>query len=150
MEAFELITKLSEYATAKGWIFINGDEYYSNADADVEIAAGQLVLRVDLTATPTRGIGNRLTKINYNGLIGLGIKVDSDGKQADLDESFSQKYERRLKFLSQTLAMEAQSIACVNNLQIVSEQYIYAINRFDMNIDFVYGTINFEQESFGT
>ena len=146
-------------STSKGWLFFNGDQFYVNADLnndyedgypEVTIPAGTLVLRIDLNATPTRAIGNRLNTINYTGLIALGRKKDPDDTEASLDESFDQKYLRRLKELLQTLSTEIGKFACGEELQIVSESYIYDINEFDTNIDFVAGTFNILQETFST
>jgi hypothetical protein len=148
MEAFGIVDKLQELATAKGWLFLNGDNFYANIDADAKINVNQLVLWVDLNATPGRARGNALTRINYTGFIALGRKKESESQQASLDESKHQKYNRRLKELLQVLADELKAISCANNLQIVAEDYVYDINTFDTNIDFVVGNVNIEQEVF--
>jgi hypothetical protein len=152
MEAYGLIDKLSDYALAKGWLFFNGDNYYTNIDADVEIADNQFVLRVNLNAVPTRSGGNRTNTINYTGLIALGRKREvvsgQETTEASLDESFEQKYNRRLKEMINTLSSDMGEFACANGCQILTENYIYDVNQFDTNIDFVVGQFNIEQFAF--
>ena len=155
MEAFKLAEQLKLYAESKGWLFFNGDNFYANIDADGKANVGQLALWVNLNTDSSRGLGNRLNKINYTGLIALGGKFDADytiptayDTNANLDESFQQKYERRLTMLMQTISNELGSFSCANNLQIITESYIYDINKFDTNFDFVVGQINIEQETF--
>jgi hypothetical protein len=152
MEAYGLIDKLSDYALEKGWLFFNGDNYYTNIDADVEIADNQFVLRVNLNAVPTRSGGNRTNTINYTGLIALGRKREvvsgQETTEASLDESFEQKYNRRLKEMINTLSVDMGEFACANGCQILTENYIYDVNQFDTNIDFVVGQFNIEQFAF--
>lgn len=149
MEAFGLIDKLYEYSLANDWVFLNGDNFYANIDADTEMKADQLVLWVEINASPAYGIGNRLNQINYTGLIALGYHKDLDETESSLDESFNQKYNRRLKDLLQTLSDAVSNVSCANNLQIISANMVYDINKFDTNIDFVAGTFNIEQSTFG-
>ena len=155
MEAFNLVEKLESHAISKGWLFFNGDEFYANVDADGKADIGQLALWINLNIDSSRGKGNRLSKINYTGLIALGGKFDdnytienNNNTNANLDESFDQKYKRRLSTLLKTLSDELGIVSCANNLQIITENYIYDINKFDTNFDFVVGQFNIEQETF--
>lgn len=165
MEAFNIADELKQWAEAKDWVFLLGDQFYANIEAtedyDVsdeqfrQIDAGQPVLWCNLEANETRAIGNRVSAINYTGLLGLGIKKDADYSiledaktNANLDETFKQKYDRRLKDLLQLFSNEMKMFACANNLQILDSSYVYDINKFDTNIDFVIGTFDIEQESF--
>jgi hypothetical protein len=148
MEKFKLVDELRDFAADNGWLFYNGDNFYVNIDADAEAQDGQLILWLDVNATPGRAKGNRLNRIEYTGSISLGRKFDDDGTPASLDESFDQKYTRRLSPLLTLLSDAIKEFTCANELQVESENYIYDINRFDTNIDFVVGTFTIVQEVF--
>lgn len=136
MDNFDIIGVLEAYAISKGWDFIYGfDDFDSNALAVRDYANGKLLLIADFNSVPTYKNGV-ITEITYNCLLMLGRKFDADGTAASLDETPQQKYDRRLKFLAQTLANAIAEVACNNELEVPSAPISVDINLYDTNIDF--------------
>jgi hypothetical protein len=83
--------------------------------------------------------------VRYTGSILLGRKVDADGTDASLDETYLEKYDARLLELMQLLVIFIGQFGCDNELDIEGLELPHAINRFDSNIDFVGGNVTFVQ-----
>jgi hypothetical protein len=167
MNKFDLIGALSNYASSKGWVFLSGHQSIQNYEASTkEYVNGQLVLTADFNAAPLFTQGGKISQIVYNGVLALGIKLDddgtpaveddeetpedetavySDGTPANLDETFIQKYNKRLLILMNTLATNIAAFACANELDVTGADFRLETNKFDSNIDFVVGTITFVQ-----
>lgn len=166
MTRFDIIWALRTYATSKGWSFIAGDNFYQNYEAnEASFYNGKLVLSADFTATVLYR-NNGLTEISYSGVLMLGRKFDLDGTPniaddpltvpneyqvfndstpSNLDETFQQKYDRRLLFLMTELESSIRGFACANELICNSANMTLAMNRFDTNIDFVVANLTFVQ-----
>lgn len=167
MQVYDIIGALRTLATTNGWAFLSGSSSMQNYEASQnEYINGQLVLIAEFNARPIMTRAGKLDSIRYNGVVGLGIKFDDDGTDnieddpetpenetktfndgtpSSLDETFIQKYDRRLLTLMQTLSTNLLSFACANELTIVDADFRLELNKFDTNIDFVIGTITFEQ-----
>jgi hypothetical protein len=149
MEQYGLIRELQALATANDWKFILGTDDYANIEADFHCEVGQLVLWVQMTPNPVRNDGNRISEINYTGAIALLGKFDSDNiNRAQLDETWKQKYDRRLEDIQKLFSDKMKTFACSNQLQIESDTYEYVINIFDTNLDGVEGTFTINQDRF--
>lgn len=145
MDKFDIIGEMFRTARDNGWAFCAGDDFHQNIAATEEtMEDGQLVLAVDFNCTPTF-LNSRVPAISYSGSIALGRKFDDDGTPADLDETFWDKYQRRLLDLQQQLALFIGTFECTHALNVVSAEFVMTINRFDTNIDFVVCNITFEQ-----
>ena len=70
----------------------------------------------------------------------LGQKRE-DTTVATLDETAEQKYDARLKTLLETLTAALGEFACQHQYDITQSNFRVDINRFDINIDVVAGTI---------
>jgi len=146
MDNFNLIGGLRDFAISKNWHFLCGDNFYENFEASqAEFENGQLVFVAEFSANPIFGNGNNISSISYAGTIMLGRKFDEDSTPASLDETFIQKYDRRLLSLMQLLAVNIAQFACANELEISNPSFVLAINKFDTNIDFVVGQITLIQ-----
>lgn len=138
MEQFGIIEAFEALAESKGWKFVYGiDAYYRSIETtNINLDAGQYVLVCDYKATPTYNHG-KITEISYTCLMMLGSKTDSNGTVANLDETSLEKYDRRLKLLSQSLALALGSFSCDNELDLTPFEIIVQQNMFADNIDFV-------------
>jgi len=151
MDNFGLIDVLEQYCTDNDIKFLYGDNFYQNIEASsYEYEADQLVMGADFNARPVRATGGKILSIDYVGAIALGRKFETpdlsnpDGV-ASLDETYIQKYKRRLKDLSQLLSNIVGEIACNNELETTGEDMRFDINKFDTNIDFVVMSLTFTQ-----
>ena len=167
MQNFDLIGALRTFATSKGWVFLSGPTSIQNYEASQqEYVNGQIVMSADFTAAPDYTNAGKISEITYNGVIALGRKCDDDGTEnipddpetpedetvnyndgtaSSLDETFIQKYDRRLLELMTLLSNNIAEFACDNELEITAANFRMETNKFDTNIDFVAGTITIIQ-----
>lgn len=146
MDKFDIIGEMFRTARSNGWAFCAGDDFHQNIAATEEnMEDGQLVLAVDFSCTPTFRNG-KIPIIRYSGAIALGRKFDDDGTPANLDETFWDKYQRRLLYLKQQLALFIGTFECTHSLDVVSAEFASTINQFDTNIDFIICTITLDQQ----
>lgn len=149
MIEFDLIGTLRTYAQTQGWVFLSGAEFYQNYELTAKtlydgLNGGKLVLGSKFNAKPNFKNGS-ITSIQYTGSLMLGQKTDLAGTESSLDETFIQKYDRRLLDLMTLLATTIESIACTNELDVTGVSFEMVVNRFDENIDGVECSITFIQ-----
>ena len=131
-----LIGILRDYCNREHLYFIPGSGAYQNAIMDQSVyAANDLILVCDLNFSPVFG-ENSLNDVQYNGTIALGRKRELQ-TFSTLDETFEQKYDRRLMELSNLLTELLLSLQCQHNFIIDSAQMSYNLNEYDLNADFV-------------
>lgn len=131
-----LIGILRDYCTRENLYFIPGPAAYQNAIMDKSVyAANDLILVCDLQFSPIYG-ENSLNEVQYNGTIALGRKREI-ASVSTLDETFEQKYDRRLMELSNFLTELLLTLQCEHNFLIDSAQMSYNLNEYDLNADFV-------------
>lgn len=131
-----LIGILRDYCDREHLYFIPGSDAYRNAIMDQSIyAANDLILVCDLQFSPVFG-ENSLNEVQYNGTIALGRKRELQ-TVSTLDETFEQKYDRRLMELSNLLTELLLSLQCEHNFVIDSARMSYSLNEYDLNADFV-------------
>lgn len=147
MTAYDLVGALKTYADSLGWAFIFGDNFRKNYEASRKsYAVNQLILAVDpVVATPSITYANKIPEITYTGLILLGRKFEAT-TEACLDETYKQKYDRRLLYLSQALSANMLLFACSQELTVSRLQFDLRINNLDANIDWVAATFTIVQE----
>ena len=148
MEQFGIIRALQTAATNNGWRFISGDRYYRNAELMGKIDVGEIVMTGFCNSMTPRYVNSQIDRITYSAEIMLGRKFDEIGDTSSLDETFIQKYDRRLEELAKLIAVFIASFSCEHRLTIQSANYQYFINVYDENLDFVGGTITFVDEEF--
>ena len=131
-----LIGILRDYCDREHLYFIPGSSAYQNAIMDQSVyTANDLILVCDLQFSPVFG-ENSLNDVQYNGTIALGRKREATSVST-LDETFEQKYDRRLMELSNLLTELLLSLQCEHNFVIDSAQMSYSLNEYDLNGDFV-------------
>ena len=131
-----LIGILRDYCNRENLYFIPGSDAYRNAIMDQSVyAANDLILVCDLQFSPVFG-ENSLNEVQYNGTIALGRKREATSVSS-LDETFQQKYDRRLLELSNLLTELLLLLQCEHNFIIDSAQMSYNLNEYDLNADFV-------------
>ena len=131
-----LIGILRDYCNRENLYFIPGPAAYQNAIMDQSIyAANDLILVCDLQFSPIYG-ENSLNEVQYNGTIALGRKRELQ-TVSTLDETFEQKYDRRLKELANLITELLLSLQCEHNFVIDSVQMSYNLNEYDLNADFI-------------
>lgn len=146
MTNFDIIGAIQTYCTANDYHFISGDSFYINADLSrLEIKTGDIIITALFTASPEYSDGV-INKITYNGVLSCGIKIDLTGEVASLDETYQQKYDRRLLSLMGILSNAISDISCNNSLDVTGVKLLAMINRFAENIDYIEGTVTFIQE----
>lgn len=140
MEQFDIIGALETAATTNGWKF---DFAIDDRNQDFNIGAcnqsfepGENILLAAVRYTPQFS-GAVVSERNFQLLLMLGRKFDLSGKNASLDETSLQKYNRRLFELSKQLEDFIAAFKCDNNLDVTTSNFSFAKNLFDTNIDFV-------------
>jgi len=137
MTHFDLIGALKVYADANDMHFLSGSKWYQNyEESQKTYEDGQFVLACDFNANPIYSKAGVLSEINYQGVIMIGQKFTEDHEACTLDETFYQKYTKRLLVLMQELNTAVRSVACANELTILNVNTTLELNKFDTNIDF--------------
>ena len=95
-----------------------------------------------------RFINSVIDRITYSAEIMLGRKFDEIGDTSSLDETFIQKYERRLEELAKLMATFLASFACEHGLTIQNSTFQFYLNQYDENLDFCGGNVTFVDEDF--
>lgn len=142
MDKFTITTALRTYALSKGWKTLIGDRYHQNAMASRETYdVGDIVIGIfPFISTIPRSVAS-FGEISYRGVILLGRKFEAT-TTANLDETYEQKYDNRLKELIPLLANSVKEFACDNELEY-SGEIADEIDKFDTDIDFVGGLFTF-------
>ena len=131
-----LIGILRDYCDREHLYFIPGPAAYQNAIMDQSVyAVNELILVCDLQFSPVYG-ENSLNEVQYNGTISIGRKREGNSVSS-LDETFEQKYDRRLMELSNLMTELLLSLQCEHDFVIDSAQMSYSLNEYDLNADFV-------------
>jgi hypothetical protein len=144
MEYFGLIDKIRDYCTEHNWIFIYGNDAFANFAIDQnKFYREQKVLVADFTCLPELA-GSKIQAMTYNGIMMLGQKREAL-TTSNLNEYPIEKYDARLKELSQLLTLAIGQISCENEMEVSNLNLKYDLNKFDMNVDFVACSLNFIQ-----
>lgn len=141
MKRYGLIDVLSDYCRSNGIYFICGNDAYVNAVADRHVYdKNELILIAELDMDVNLN-GKFVSSVDYKGTIAIGRKCE-DTETSSLDETFMQKYKARLRELCDLLVSLLTEISCQNEGTINSLSLKYDINKFDLNADFVAGSID--------
>jgi len=144
MEYFGLVDKLRDYCTDHNWVFIYGNDSFANALTDShKYLANQKILVADFSCLPVIE-GSKVQSMTYTGVMMLGQKCEAITKST-LDETPIQKYDNRLKELSQLLTIAIGQISCDNEMEVIGLNMKFDLNKFDLNADFVACSLNFIQ-----
>jgi hypothetical protein len=139
----DLVKVFEDYATLKGWQFAYGTRQilnYETSHKDLELG-DKLLLMFPFTESAQINTNlNVIGKWRFNTQIWLGQKFDVDGSTgtySELDETYEQKYERRLLGLRGTVREMFKDLLCVGGYEMINIQITREVNEFDENLDFV-------------
>lgn len=133
-----VISYLYNYCDSHAIIPCFGPEAYDTILLDQSnLDPGQLILLLDCQAEEN---SDNVGGTEYSGTMTLLRKSEDDGNQgygtiSTLDESYMQKYERRLIELEGMLKSIFQAIECELNGEFTRITYSHQINRYDINAD---------------
>ena len=155
MTFFDLLGALKSYCEnpVNGHIFIAHtptDNLMANYELGTQSSDyGQHIVIAGFDENVNFGNAAKANKIDYSGSIMYGIKFDAipgpdEGEEAattsteaNLDETYFQKYLLRLKQLRQDLLTFIESFACDHDLKVTQCKFTDLVNFFDDNADFV-------------
>lgn len=141
MEAFNFYGKLQEYCKQHKIFLALGEQEYANYISDKKCYdAYDMIMCADLRLTPVFNESS-VQDVTYTGTIALGRKRE-ENTQSTLDELFHQKYERRLKDLTEILVSIFEEFMCTEEITINRCEISYRINVYDVNIDFVSANVS--------
>lgn len=139
MDVSEIIKEIVE---ALGYDFTEGSSEYVNATLNTFDLQNKSLVYV----TPIVEQGNYSSGVqseaSINAVIGLAVKNDGI-YQANLDESYIEKRERRLKNMKINLKTLLKKIGCNEKLQFTSHRIFTEINQFSENVDILMAEVNF-------
>lgn len=101
------------------------------------LAIGQLILCADLR------VEDNLDGALFTGTLVL-LRKNEEETKSSLDESFEQKYERRLLYLEGQLKTIITEMECSLDGEVLSATYQHVINQYDLNCDGVQLTFDFK------
>lgn len=150
MVKFGLLSAIRDYSLSKGYAFFMGADEYINAIMDKKkYANNEYIVVAMFSAKPIKD-NSSSDIIEYTGKIAFGRKCETKTVGAvttkttsSLDETFEQKYDRRLLDLMQKVDIMVKELSCINELEVTSFSIDMSINRFDLNADFVDTNITF-------
>lgn len=150
MEQFGLIKALQDDCATKDWRFVSGDRWHRNAEITKQggLDVGEIVMTAFVNNAQPRFVNSVIDRITYSAEIMLGRKFDEIGDTSSLDETFIQKYERRLEELAKLMATFLASFACEHRLTIQNSTFQFYLNQYDENLDFCGGNVTFVDEDF--
>lgn len=142
---------LADYCATKNYDFIWGlDAYYQNLETNKSLGVNKPIVLCEFKVSCSVS-GPHVTH-RYVGSISIGRKFESveveeivTNTESNLDETFKQKYDRRLLELSEILEMFVTLFSCEKQFKVPQFEYDFEINKFDEVIDFVSALVTFEE-----
>lgn len=148
MRTYDIVKALRSYCVTKGITFIPAlTEDYINAVISRQYYEYNGLILVAMLNRQIRREGSNIIGVSFSGIIGLGQKreniVDEEDEvisetESSLDETFEQKYDRRLSELMFGLQDFISDFTCEQELEVLNENQRMEINKFDLNADFVF------------
>lgn len=151
----DIVGKFKTQATTLGYTLIYGARAFLNYDLQgKDLTDGAVIVALFPLIDTGIGLphGNRVTRLSTSTTIWLGKKFDTDidgdptGVKSELDETYQQKYDRRLFDMKQLMLTYVNAILCGSNIELVSFRMSEQINQTDENIDFITCDITLEHE----
>lgn len=137
----DIIDKLRKFGEANEYHVIFGSDEYKNADRH-GYKNGEIVMAIEFTEEVlnfpnTNILADSGSTYNYDILFGRKFEDYEEHTYSSLDETMSQKQDRRLQYLRVLGLSKLKEFACANNIGLQSIRINYVINAFNDNIDFV-------------
>lgn len=146
---FDLISYLNSWCDDNDIYFCAGPEHYNNIVVDNTLYENfDLILCVAFNMVPRYG-DTGVESVVYQGSIALGRKreeTDGVNTESSLDETFMQKYTRRLVDLTTMLTGLLTNIQCEQEGYVDSCRMNYVLNKYDLNVDFVNAEVSIRFE----
>lgn len=140
-----IIDKLRDYFENKDYYFLAGNRAYINAINDRHVyEKNELIAFVEITSSNPTITNGRLASMTSNLNLAIGRKrEDTDGIEtvSSLDETYMQKYTRRLRDLETIWIKDVAQFMCDEQMTAQSINIRQEINSFDLNADFIAGTV---------
>lgn len=140
-----VVAEIRTLATNAGYEFSYGTAEYNNFDATQDdLQAKDLIYLAPVVDSGTYDNGV-LDTSGYSTVIGLGVKSDRDvdNTQANLDETYEQKYDRRLESMRTKLGAFIKSMGCEDNFTLTRHRIFEEINQLDENLDMMIAELQF-------
>jgi hypothetical protein len=141
------VSEIRTLATNQGYEFSYGTSEYKNWDAGRKNLQDKDLIVLDPLIGSGSYIGGVKSDKTYVTTIGLAVKNDGV-YQATLDETYEQKYDRRLEDMEAALEAFIKLLACTDGFEILSDRIISDINRFDTNVDIMLAEITFIYDTY--
>lgn len=151
MRTYDIIKALRSYCITNDITFIPAlTEDYINAVISRQYYEYNGLILVAMLNRQLRREGSNVIGVTFSGVIGLGQKRETveveevvvSQTESSLDESFEQKYDRRLSELMFGLQDIIGEFVCAEELEVLNENTRMEINKFDLNADFVFTDIS--------
>jgi len=142
----DIVSKFKTQATLLGYTLLYGARQFINYDLhNKDLTDGAVIVALFPLVDSSVGIwsGNRVSRFSTSTTIWLGRKFDIDvdeeltGYKAELDETYQQKYDRRLYEMRLLMLAYVEAVICGGELELISLRMSDAINQTDENIDFI-------------
>ena len=136
MNALELIDYFRTYCEENKMFFAPGESHFQNFISDQNVYdAYEMILCCDFRMSPVFN-ENQVEYVTYTGTLAVGRKRE-ECTESSLDELFLQKYDNRLSDLTKILLSIIEGLVCQDEVDVDRCSIGYALNQYDVNIDFV-------------
>jgi len=138
-----LVKLFDDQAKKDKYLFLYGAREFLNYDLSNEaLGIGKFLIAMFPIIERVTGITNDHYPHTYRAdiTIWMGRKFEYNSVYvtgSDLDETYRQKYDRRLFACKQELESYIKKALCQTDLRLISMRINEAINEFDENVDFV-------------
>lgn len=140
---YSIAEQIAAQAAARGWASVlSFDAFETNIETGVIYPPDQFILTYDYNLTPTVKNGVVLSW-RSEVMFALGRKAEAAGTSASVTETHQQKYERRLKALTEELVAGLLALQCATGYTLTMQPMVVQPNKYDTNIDFVYTRVTF-------
>jgi hypothetical protein len=145
MVGFDIIARLQDYCTDNGILFFVGDNFMKNYELIAATALpDQLIMCCDpFLMQPKNVRGGRYSSVDFSSVVILGRKSESAGTISSLDETYRDKWVRRLGELCELMYSHMVNFSCENELECSLDIRADLINFLNTNIDFVRSNVRF-------
>lgn len=151
----DIVSDFKSEATTKGYLWLYGPKSILNYEfSNTDLSTAKYVFALLPVITQGKDIANELQVVSWSVSVNIlfGRKFDVTASTAtseeysSLDETYSQKYDRRLFTLMSELNTFIETVICGSPYRLISQRFNDQINSTDENIDFVSCELNIEYD----
>ncbi|MFA7361920.1 MAG: hypothetical protein WC139_12885 [Candidatus Kapaibacterium sp.] len=142
----DIVSRFQTQATLDNYMLLYGAKAFLNYElSNQDLTEGTVIIGIFPVIDTAISIAqsNRISRFSTSLTIWFGRKFDIDGEGdttgtlAELDETYKQKYDRRLYAMKLLLISFVEAVVCGSELELTSFRMTDAINQTDENIDFI-------------